>query len=131
MMDMDAIRNMARDFSPLDRYGVACEDGLTTYADSFPTYESAKRATVGAHLWAIALNHIVIDESETKPNQPTDAELEARAKALLTELRAVQREIVQRYNARQTPAKAVCGHDARDKAGLYCDCPTCPNFTPF
>ncbi len=61
----------------------------------------------------------------------TDATLFEMAKETLEQHRVIQAEITRRYNARQTPAKAVCGHGARDKTGLHCDCPTCANYVSF
>ena len=61
----------------------------------------------------------------------TDEQLFARAKKQLAALRLTQAEIAKRHNARQAPAKAVCGHNARDHSGLCCDDPSCPRFVPF
>lgn len=61
----------------------------------------------------------------------TDAELFDLAKEQLIGLRATQAEIAKRHNARQTPAKAVCGHVARDHSGLCCDDELCSNYVPF
>lgn len=61
----------------------------------------------------------------------TDDELMELAKEQLAALRLTQAEIAKRHNARQTPAKAVCGHNARDHSGLCCDDELCPHYVPF
>ncbi len=97
-------------------------------ARGYDTIKAKRLASIIGKIEGVGTMNDVANLTQSNLSQD---ELEARAKSLLRDLRAVQAEINRRYNARQTPAKAVCGHGARDKTGLHCDCPTCANYVSF
>lgn len=155
---MDDLRQMARDMSGVNKYGVACANKNGSWADYFPHEGIAQRA-INGDTWVIAHNGVVIAQSDTlaptthdaaesrelaslaalyvSPIKPdalaglADESLFYLAKETLTQHRAIQTELSRRRKARKPAKIAACGHPAMDDSGHYCNDADCPRYCPF